>query len=417
MFRNLDPFFESVWLTNMRIAYLTNRYPAASHSFISREIVALEELGLEVSRISIRCAEDDVVDKQDQEELKRTKVILTQPKLLLAAKAILEACGNPPGFFRALGMALRLGRGSIRGFVWHGFYLIEALVMTRWIRRAGVEHIHAHFGTNSTTVAMLANAFSKTPYSFTVHGPDEFDRPVEIHLAEKIQRSKFVVAVSSYGRSQLMRWVDMDHWDKINVVHCGIDHSFAEEPEIEASTAARLVCISRLAPQKGLPLLVEACAILKLRSIDFEMVLAGDGPLRAQIEAQIKHLGLGNEVRITGWITSDEVKQEVSAARALVLASFAEGLPVVIMEAMAMARPVVATYIAGIPELVLPNVTGLLVPAGNVAALADAMQTVLKMPMSDLEKFGAKSRIRVLERHDISTEVLKLHDLFKSGSA
>ncbi|MEO9876458.1 MAG: glycosyltransferase [Anderseniella sp.] len=401
----------------MRIAYLTNRYPAASHSFIRREIIELEELGFEIMRVSIRPSGEDVVDEQDRMEATKTKIVLDGSRLAIVGRATLEAVAHFNSFLRGFVLAFRVGRRSEQGLLWHIFYLIEALVMTRWCRDTGVEHIHAHFGTNSATVAMLVNALGGIQYSFTVHGPDEFDRPEGIYLGEKIRRSNFVVAVSSYGRSQLMRWVEIAHWDKIKVVHCGIDQSFVEADPITPPQIKRLVCVARLARQKGLALLVEACAILKKRDVEFEVVLVGDGELRSYIEAQIDQLGVHDVVKIIGWLTGEQVRDEIHAAKVLVLPSFAEGLPVVIMEAMALGRPVIATYTAGIPELLKPGVNGWLVPAGDVEAFADAMQEAINCSTSKIEKMGRAGRQRVLERHNVITEAEKLRDLFANSKA
>src|ERR1019366_5432957 len=185
----------------------------------------------------------------------------------------------------------------------------------------------------------------------TVHGPEEYDNVRAIGLAEKVQRCAFVVAISSYGRSQLYRLVEHQHWPKVKVVHCGLEPAYfaAVGP---APVARRLVCVGRLCEQKGQLLLIEAAHRLASRGIAFEVLLAGDGELRAEIEASIRRHKLQDRVRITGWISAAEVREQILAARALVLPSFAEGLPIVIMEAMALRRPVISTLGAGIPELV-----------------------------------------------------------------
>src|SRR6185369_8422949 len=212
-----------------------------------------------------------------------------------------------------------------------------ACVVARWLRAARIGHVHAHFGTNSAEVAMLAALLAPASYSFTVHGPDEFDRPGAIGLAEKIRRAAFVVGISAFTRSQLYRWVESVHWDKIHVVHCGLDRAFHDGAVAPPATGARLVCVGRLGEQKGHLLLLAA-----MRRA-FDLVLAGDGELRGAIEERIRALDLAPHVRITGWIGSASVRSEIEAARALVLPSFAEGLPVVIMEAMALRRAVVTT--------------------------------------------------------------------------
>lgn len=261
---------------------------------------------------------------------------------------------------------------------------------------------------------MLANALGGPAYSFTVHGPEEFDKPQSIHLGEKVRRAAFVAAISSYGRSQLFRWVAHTHWEKVKVVHCGLERAFHDVPAVAMPTVPRLVCVGRLCEQKGQLLLLEAARILAAQGVDFELVLAGDGEMRGQIEALVARHGLQTQVRITGWISSEQVRAEILAARALVLPSFAEGLPVVIMEAMALRRPVLTTYVAGIPELVSQGENGWLFPAGAVDELAAAMADCLAQSAEVLQRMGEAAHRKVLERHDIDTEAAKLAHLLRA---
>ena len=253
---------------------------------------------------------------------------------------------------------------------------------------------------------MLVRALGGPTYSFTVHGPEEFLRP--IGLTEKIRRSSFVVAISSFGRSQLCLWTPYADWGKIRVVRCGLDKSFYGNVASTLVAAPRLVCVGRLAPEKGQLLLIEAAARLVANGIDFELVLVGDGPIRKVLENLLGKFSLKDRVRITGWISSSEVREEILAARALVLPGFAEGLPVVIMEAMALRRPVVATNVAGIPELVRDGQSGWLVPAASVDDLANAMETCLAKTPDELGVMGDNAYRHVIERHSIDIEAAKL---------
>ena len=299
---------------------------------------------------------------------------------------------------------MRTARHSDRTLAHHLIYLAEACCLVPLMRQFGAEHLHAHFGTNSADVAMLARTLGGPPYSFTAHGPEEFFRPV--NLREKIHRSAFAIAISSFGRSQLCLWAQHDDWSKIKVVHCGLERNFYEGAEPQPAVVPRFVCVGRLAEAKGQQLLVEAMALLASRRVYCELVLAGDGPARGDIEALIARSGLRQRVRITGWISSREVRKELLAARALVLASFAEGLPVVIMEAMALHRPVLSTYVAGIPELVRPGETGWLFPAGSVSDLAQAMEECLATSSVELRRMGEAAHRRVAVRHAIERSEL-----------
>ena len=297
----------------------------------------------------------------------------------------------------------------------HLAYLAEACRIRLWLRTAGVEHLHAHFGTNSAEVAMLVHALGGPQWSFTVHGPEEFDKQQFIGLADKIRLCAFVVAISSYGRSQLYRLVDHQHWSKVQVVHCGLDRAFQSGSASAVPAAKRLVCVGRLCEQKGQLLLLEAAHRLATQGREFQLILAGDGEMRADIEKLVVRYKLQNNVRITGWISGEDVRKEILAARALVLPSFAEGLPVVIMEAMALRRPVISTFVGGIPELVQPGEHGWLVPAGDVEALTLAMQACLDAPADTLAGMGLAAHARALARHDVDTEAAKLAKLFQAA--
>lgn len=400
-----------------KLAYLVNVYPAPSHSFIRREIRALEALGYSIERYSIRRTESPLRDPDDQAEATRTEVLLDAGLLRLCLTLLLTAVRSPGRFLRALRMAWKLGWRSERGLLYHGIYLAEACLLRKRLAQQHVQHLHAHFGTNSATVALLCFLLGGPPYSFTVHGPEEFDKATILGLEDKIAHGSFVVAISSFGRSQLYRWSRFEHWPKIQVIHCGLDASYLEQRHDPVSDSNRFVCVGRLCEQKGQLLLVEAFARLVKTCPPRtpELVLVGDGPMRIQIEHRIRDLAMERHVRITGWASGDAVQQELGAARVMVLPSFAEGLPVVLMEALAMERPVISTFIAGIPELVIPGENGWLVPAGDVEALVMAMRQALETPVDRLQEMGHAGRARVLERHSIQTEAAKLTGLFENS--
>lgn len=395
----------------MRIAYLVNQYPTVSHSFIRTEILALERRGIEVLRIALREWDAGLLDAENQQERERTRYVLREgvPRLMLALGRMLLT--RPMRLLQALVLALRMGHRAERPVPVHLAYLAEACRIEPWLRAADVRHVHAHFGTNSAEVAMLVHALGGPPWSFTVHGPEEFDNVSFIGLADKVRNCAFVVAVSSYGRSQLYRLSEQQDWRKIQVVHCGVDRTFFDAPTRSLPAARRLVCVGRLCRQKGQLLLLAAAHRLAAEGTEFELVLAGDGELRGEIEMLIARYGIGKNVRITGWISRQRVRDEILAARALILPSFAEGLPVVLMEAMALKRPVISTYVAGIPELVRAGEHGWLVPAGDVGALVEAMRICLDAPVDLLLAMGTAARERVLTRHDVDREAAKLCEL------
>jgi len=398
------------------VGYLVNRYPAVSHSFIRREIAGVEALGIEVVRFSIRgVPESELVDPADRAERERTQVVLSGAVGLLFAM-LGQALLHPIRFLRAFGTAWSVGARSGRRLV-HLAYLAEACRLRSWLRRDSVTHLHAHFGTNPATVALLCRILGGPPYSFTVHGPEEFDRPEALGLDEKIRLAEFVVAISEFGRSQLMRWTPTPQWTKLHVVRCGVDAEFLEKDGVPPPPdRPRLVCVGRLCGDKGQLLLVEAAGRLAREGREFEIVLVGDGDLRAGLEEKIRSLGLAGRVVLRGWLDGAGVRREIADARALVLPSFAEGLPVVIMEALAMGRPVLSTYIAGIPELVRPGVDGWVVTAGAVDELVDRLREILDAPAARLAELGRAGRAAVAERHDARREAARLAEQFRLAS-
>ncbi|MHB8887111.1 MAG: glycosyltransferase family 4 protein [Methylovirgula sp.] len=399
----------------MRIAYLINQYPKVSHSFIRREILALERQGIEVIRIALRGWSGVIVDDEDRRERERTRYVLRENAMLLvAAGRVLFA--QPRRFVHTLALVWKMSRHSERPLPVHLIYLIEACQIVLWLQDTEIQHVHVHFGTNPAEVAMLVHALGGPRWSFTAHGPEEFDKREALGLAEKLRRCAFVVAISSYGRSQIYRCIGYESWSKVQVIHCGLDTDFFAAPAIHLPAARHLVCVGRLCEQKGQLLLIEAMRLLASQGVDFELVLAGDGEMRHQIETLIARDSLRTRVRITGWISGAQVRAEICASRGLVLPSFAEGLPVVIMEAMALRRPVISTFVAGIPELVQQGEHGWLVPAGDVDALANAIRECLDMSDVVLTRMGEAAHKRVLARHSVDTEASRLIKLFRAAA-
>jgi colanic acid/amylovoran biosynthesis glycosyltransferase len=399
----------------MRVAYLVNQYPSVSHTFIRREIHALERRGMKVTRFALRGWDAPLPDQDDQQERQLTRYVLKQGPLPLLGALLAISLMRPLCLIRALALIWRMGRRAERPFAAHLVYLAEACLLAWWLRSSDIGHLHAHFGTNSAEVAMLVHVLGGPRWSFTAHGPEEFDKARLIGLSEKMKRAAFVIAVSSFGRSQLFRYIEHQHWKKIFVVHCGLDPAaFSDVPSY--SLSRRFVCVGRLCEQKGQLLLIEAFRRLLERGIDAQLTFAGDGELRPAVVALIQLHRLEVNVDVTGWISNNEVQNQILAARALVLPSFAEGLPVVIMEAMALRRPVISTFVAGIPELVHDGEHGWLVPAGDVEALLDALLECLEASPETLERMGESAFGKLFKAHNVNTEAAKLMELFCDSS-
>lgn len=396
----------------MKVAYFINQYPKVSHSFIRREILELENQGVEVVRFSIRRDGSDLVDQQDLDELSRT-CYLTEMGMWKILKCVLMVLlTSPVKFYRALSLTIAMGRRSYVGVIKHLFYLIEACVLGAWAREFGVRHIHAHFGSNSTSVVLLTKFLYETTYSFTVHGPAEFDKPEALSLGDKIKHAMFVIAISSYGRSQLYRWCNHKYWGKIQIIHCALGDDFLDSVPVKAPKETRIICVGRLCEAKGQLLLLEAVAHLIAEGVDISLILAGDGPMRCELEEMISLYRIGDHVKILGWISSMQVRREIIASKALVMASFAEGLPVAIMEACALRRPIITTAIAGIPELVVHNELGWVVTAGDLKGLINALRSLDSESQPVLIDMGEKAYQAVCKKHNIHIEVEKLRVLF-----
>lgn len=394
----------------MKIAYLTTAYPSVSHTFIRREILGLEDLGQDIKRIALRPGEG-LVDESDVRELRRTEYILDQPwhnLLLEMLKGLILARG---GLFRALWWVMRLSARSDRGLVRHLAYLVEALSLRAKLSRSEVTHLHVHFGTNISAVALLARLMNGPAFSMTVHGPDEFDAPIGFSLDWKIKHASFVVAISSYGSAQLMRWASVSDWDKIKIVRCSVGEEWFDAAPV-SETSQTLVCVGRLSAQKGQLLLIDAFSEVLDVVHDQKLILIGDGEMREELEERIRLRGLQDQVEITGWQSAAEIRSSLMDARALVLPSFAEGLPVVIMEAFAMQRPVLSTSIMGIPELVQHEVNGWLVPAGDARALRNGLLKLARTPVSTLREMGVYGQERTRERHSVEVEAHKMLECF-----
>jgi colanic acid/amylovoran biosynthesis glycosyltransferase len=397
----------------MTIAYLVNRYPAVSHTFIRREIAGLEAAGATVLRYSIRRGDGPFPDPRDAAEAERTIVVLAGTLRLLGAMALMKLT-HPLRVLRATGVAWGMARKAGRQRWRYLAYLIEAAWLVRDWRRRGVTHVHAHFGTNPAAVARIARAMGGPPYSFTVHGPDEFDAPGALDLNGKIADAAFVAAISDYGRSQLMRWADWRDWPKIGIIRCGLDADFIAATPIEVPNTPQFCYIGRLSAQKGLPVLIDAVAQLVSVHPDLRITVVGDGPLRADLEARAALMGVSEVLYFVGSASNADVARHIAAARALVVPSFAEGLPVVIMEAMALGRPVIATAVAGIAELV-DGGDGWVVPAGNADALAGAMRDALAASSAKLTALGSEGRKRVAAHHDAAANAKLLLARIEAG--
>ena len=400
----------------MNIAYLLNAYPITSTTFIRREIEALIASGVSVKRFAARHWDGQLVDPLDLAEQQRTEYLLTGNVGGLFGATARELLTNPRGFLRAAGALATLYRNAGSGFVNHVAWLMQAAHFRQRARAEKIDHVHAHFATNATTIAMLSHLMGGPGYSFTSHGPDEFENAGRLSFDLKMRHARFISAISEFCRVQLIRasgrW---DHWHKIAIVHCGLAiGDFEPELRFEADNQT-FVNIARFNSQKGLLLIPPALALLKAEFPKLKVVLIGDGEERARLEASIAEHDVACMLELRGWQANTVVHQTLRESRALLLPSFAEGLPVVIMEAFALGRPVISTYIAGIPEL-LDASCGWIVPAGSVEALAQAMRDALRTGPGQLAAMGAEGRRRAVAQHDVAVSAAQLRVLFERSA-
>jgi glycosyltransferase involved in cell wall biosynthesis len=397
----------------MKIAYLSGEYPRATDTFIQREVAALRAHGLEVVTCSIRrTGAEHLVGEEQRLEARATFHVLpasANPATLFRAK--LAALRHPVRYLRALALAWTTAPKGLRGRLYNLIYFAEALVLARHMARENITHLHNHIAKSSCTVAMLASALSGIPYSFTLHGPDIFFAPDHWRLDEKIARARFVACISNFARAQAMLFCDQNHWDKLKIIHCGVDPGRYDTPGPRDGN--HLLFVGRLAAVKGVPLLLEALAEARAHLPDLRLTLVGDGPDRAALLAQVHALDLGDAVDFAGYKSQSEVAALLAYSDCLVLPSFAEGVPVVLMEAMAARLPVIATRVGGTAELVDHGVSGHLIPPGDAGLLHDAILNV--MTVTDRAAMGQAGHARVQAEFDIQAEAARLATLFRAG--
>ena len=398
----------------MKVAYLTSQYPKVSHTFIRREIAGVEEAGIEVLRVSVRRSLEQFVDWRDRAELEKTRVLLDG-----GARGLLPAVASmllrqPLRTLRALCIAVAMGWRAPQGLARHLAYLAEACLLLRWMREERVDHLHVHFSTNPSDVALLCRELGGPPFSFTAHRI-EAGSPSASSIARKVAAARFVVAICEEGRERLLALSRPEDSGKIRLVRCGVDAHFLRAPPTGVPEARRLVCVARLSPEKGVFVLLRAAQILARQDLNFELSLLGDGPDRPELEREAERLGLTTRVRFEGWASRDTVAERIRLSRALVLPSFGEGLPVVIMEALALRRPVIATRVNGVPELVVHGHCGWLVTAGSDVELAEAMRDALTRPAAELDAMGSRGAERVATMHNPVEQVRAIAQLLLDG--
>ena len=395
----------------LKLAYLLSQFPAANHTYLLREIRTLRRLGLDVRVASIRPPDrpPEAMTPEELEEIPQTHYIKSLSLLSLLGAHLVALFSHPGGYWRGLLFPLRTGRGDVKKTLYAFFYFLEAVAVGRWMETNGLSHLHVHF---SSTVGLIVATVFPVTVSFTFHGPAEFYDPAGFLLAEKIAAAKFVCAISSFGCAQLMRLARHEDWEKIELSPLGVDPSVLQPREFRQNPDPfELVCVGRLAPEKAQRVLIAAVAQLAAESRRLRLRLVGDGPDRRSLEQDAATRGLGDLVVFEGLLDQARVLSVYAGADIFVLPSFAEGLPVVLMEAMATEIPCVATSIAGVPELIRDGIDGLLVPASDERALAAAIGRLMDDPELR-RRIGAAARQRVLRDYGLAANTLRLAGVF-----
>ena len=410
------------------VVYLASFYPLLSQQFVRREVEALRRLGVTVRTVAVRpTPAADIKSDADREAATSTDVLLDGRWGALLAAAGKLFVRNPTAFVSTLREALTSGAGGLRSTVWQLFYFAEAVKLVGLLRGTGVRHLHVHFANNAADVARLATTLGtrlepRTPgsWSLSMHGPTEFMDVTRFDLAAKVRSAAFVACISDFARSQLMTLVEREHWDKLHIVHMGVDVSrfpaLADVRRARPAGPLRVLFVGRLVPEKGVPVLMEAVELLTQRGVAVDVTVVGDSPLRSQLQARAAERGLGERLRFVGAVGQDDILGHYEWADVFCLPSFAEGIPVVLMEAMATQLPVVTTTIAGIPELVRDGETGVLVPPGRADRLADALEALASDP-SLRDRLGRAGRDAVLAEFEVEAIAPAMAELLRTKSA
>jgi glycosyltransferase involved in cell wall biosynthesis len=396
----------------MSIAYLVSKYPAVNHTFILREIRQLRAAGFDIRVISIDAPDRpwELMAADEQEEAAETYYIKARGIFGALIAHLSTLAARPLSYLRGLGYALRLGRLDVRKTLSHLFYFAEAVMVGRRLRQLGLSHLHVHF---SSTVGLITRRIFPVSMSVTFHGPTEFNDPVGFALAEKVQESLFIVAISSYARSQLMQATGYEHWSKIEVAPLGVDSDvFVPRPFRESPEIFEIACVGRLAPVKAQHVLIAAIDRLVKEGRNVRLRLVGDGQDRAVLERNVQARQLTGKVVFEGWLNQNRIRELYQLTDIFALASFAEGVPVVLMEAMAMEIPCVATRITGVPELIRDDVDGCLVTPADEEGLARAIARLMDDP-GLRRRLGAAGRRRVIEKYDLARNVDYLARIFQ----
>ena len=394
-----------------RIAYLCGEYPRTTDTFIQREVASLRSAGKHVRTISIRrpAAREQLQTQGSKPQSHDTYYVLPAGPWRLAKAHARTLARSPRRYLRALRLALSVRSPGLRALAYQLFYFAEAAIVADVMHDEGLAHLHNHAPDASGYVAMIAAELGGFSYSMTLHGHGILSEPGRWRLREKLERALFTVCVSWHARSQAMLWSPQEVWERLHVIHCGVDpHPLALREH--CSTGSRLLFVGRLDHLKGLPLILDALERIRASHADIQLDIVGDGPERAALEARVRKRSLESCVQFHGYLDQEAIQALMNNADALVMASFSEGIPVTLMEAMNVGLPVVAPRITGIPELVHEDSSGLLFDPANVEQLTACIIRLLDDP-GLRTRLAQKGKQVVEQEFDLTTETRRLVQL------
>ncbi len=395
------------------IAYLTSQYPAPSHTFIRREIAQLKKVNLDILTYSIRKPVAGLDNPLDVEAQEQTYFLLGQGWATHIAAHIKALLHRPVRYLRTLKRAIQHRVPGGRALLWSLFHFVESITLANQLKKDGIVHLHNHFANSAANVGMLAADFSQIPWSLTLHGISETDYPAGLLLGKKVAAAQFVACVSWFGRAQAMRISHSDHRHKFHTIRCGIalDDIPTHSTEKQSGLPKQIICVARLSSEKGLLGLLKAFAGVRSSGWNAELILLGDGPEKTAIETELKHLDLETHVKILGRRSEPDTLIAIAESDLLVLPSFMEGLPVVLMEAMALGVPVVASRVAGVPELIEDGKNGLLFHPADW----EGLETAIIRNLSDQKEaadLALQAKQTIKQEFDIEVAVSPLPQLF-----
>lgn len=401
----------------VRVAYFTGEYPRATDTWIQREIASLRDRGVTVEGFAVRQPGDEhMVGPEQRDERQRTTYLyplLRSPRLALAHLGLFVR--SPRRYTRALSLAWRTRRLGVSGSVYQAVYFLEAGLLAAAVRRRRIRHLHNHFGDSSCTVAMLAAELGGFTFSFTLHGPGIFFEANTWRLDEKFRRAAFCACISWFCRSQAAIFAPPDRLDRLHIVHCGVYPGVLARRD-HAGVGNQLLFVGRLAEVKGMAVLIEALPhVLKVHP-ETHLTVVGDGPERARFEELARRCGVEGAVTFAGYRSQAEVAEQLARTDVFVLPSFAEGVPVTLMEAMGAAVPVIATQVGGVSELVDHGVNGYVIRPGDPEPLADALIELIGDP-EGRQRLGDAGRAKVGAEFSNATEAARLEVLFANTLA